>query len=301
MPRPGITYEQVAQAANILVEQGNKPTIQRIRDELGTGSPNTIHCHLRDWKLTQAPVERNPIQLPDALIRAIADEIERQVSATRAEVEAQAQESQQTADTLAEIGEELEAQVEQLLSQVSRLEGERDDVTEERDTAQAELERLRKALDEELLDAEKNREALIQAETRIKLLSEQRDEYYQTSMETQRKLQAIERLQRTTERAKAAAEAKQAAAEHNAIDQREALKAERQARKQDADAVRKEIAQMRNEWKERLTVLEQGVHSAEQRAIAAERARSKVEIQLKALKSQDGVRPPGKRRLSKDG
>jgi len=301
MPRPGITYEQVAQAASILVEQGNKPTIQRIRDELGTGSPNTIHRYLRDWKAAQAPTQRAVIQLPDALIRAVADEIERQVSIARAEVEAQAQESQQTADMLAEMGEELEAQTEQLLSQVNHLESERDDVTDERDTAQAELERLRKTLNEERLDAEKTRESLAQAQARIKLLSEQRDEYYQTSMDAQRKLQAIERLQRATERAKTAAEAKQAAAEHNAMDQREALKAERQARKLDADAVRKEIAQLRNEWKERLTVLEQGVHSAEQRAIAAERARSKVEIQLKALKSQDGVRPPGKRRLSKDG
>ncbi|WP_340367478.1 DNA-binding protein, partial [Marinobacter azerbaijanicus] len=46
MARTGITYEQVATVADALVGQGEKPSIQRIREQLGTGSPNTIHRHL---------------------------------------------------------------------------------------------------------------------------------------------------------------------------------------------------------------------------------------------------------------
>ncbi|KJZ03183.1 mucin, partial [Halomonas sp. S2151] len=67
MARTGITYEQVATVADALVGQGEKPSIQRIREQLGTGSPNTIHRHLKAWRATQAPAERRAARLPDEL------------------------------------------------------------------------------------------------------------------------------------------------------------------------------------------------------------------------------------------
>ena len=88
MARTGITYEQVATVADALVGQGEKPSIQRIREQLGTGSPNTIHRHLKAWRATQAPAERQAVKLPDELASALAQEIERQASAARAEAEA---------------------------------------------------------------------------------------------------------------------------------------------------------------------------------------------------------------------
>ena len=62
MARPGISYEQVATVADALVGQGEKPSIQRIRERLGTGSPNTIHRHLKTWRAAQAPTERRAIR-----------------------------------------------------------------------------------------------------------------------------------------------------------------------------------------------------------------------------------------------
>lgn len=53
MPRPGLTYDDVAQAANTLNQQGTNPTIQNIRESLGTGSPITISKHLKTWKEAQ--------------------------------------------------------------------------------------------------------------------------------------------------------------------------------------------------------------------------------------------------------
>ncbi|WP_432415217.1 DNA-binding protein [Chromohalobacter israelensis] len=35
--------------------QAREPSIQRIREQLGTGSPNTIHRHLTVWRAAQAP------------------------------------------------------------------------------------------------------------------------------------------------------------------------------------------------------------------------------------------------------
>ena len=107
MARTGITYEQVATVADALVGQGEKPSIQRIREQLGTGSPNTIHRHLKAWRATQAPAERRAARLPDELTAALAEELERQAAAARAEAEENALEAQHTADELAATGEQL--------------------------------------------------------------------------------------------------------------------------------------------------------------------------------------------------
>lgn len=45
----GITEENVHQAADAIVGRGERPTIERIRAELGRGSPNTVNRHLDAW------------------------------------------------------------------------------------------------------------------------------------------------------------------------------------------------------------------------------------------------------------
>lgn len=48
MPK-GITETDVHQAADALVAQGERPTVERIRAHLGTGSPNTVTRWLETW------------------------------------------------------------------------------------------------------------------------------------------------------------------------------------------------------------------------------------------------------------
>lgn len=48
----GITEEEVHQAADAIVGRGERPTIERIRAELGRGSPNTVNRHLDGWWAT---------------------------------------------------------------------------------------------------------------------------------------------------------------------------------------------------------------------------------------------------------
>lgn len=48
----GITEEDVHQAADAIVSRGERPTIERIRAELGRGSPNTVNRHLDAWWAT---------------------------------------------------------------------------------------------------------------------------------------------------------------------------------------------------------------------------------------------------------
>jgi len=49
MPRPSNTYERVFSAADQLLEQGVRPTQQKIREQLGSGSISTINKALGDW------------------------------------------------------------------------------------------------------------------------------------------------------------------------------------------------------------------------------------------------------------
>ncbi|MCE3239168.1 MAG: hypothetical protein K0R24_2149 [Gammaproteobacteria bacterium] len=53
MSRLGITYHDVASAAELLIAQGKPPTIQNIRLLTHTGSSTTIAQHLKAWKIQQ--------------------------------------------------------------------------------------------------------------------------------------------------------------------------------------------------------------------------------------------------------
>ncbi len=50
MGRAGITYSEVARAANELIETDQMPTIEKIRTKIGSGSYTTIAAHLKKWK-----------------------------------------------------------------------------------------------------------------------------------------------------------------------------------------------------------------------------------------------------------
>lgn len=49
MARPGVEYEQIERVARKLLSQGQHPSVQKVRNELGTGSNSTIAKHLKTW------------------------------------------------------------------------------------------------------------------------------------------------------------------------------------------------------------------------------------------------------------
>lgn len=57
MPRAGLTYEKVVQVIRDLENRGEKPTINRVRQELGSGSPNTISQFIKAWREGKTDVE----------------------------------------------------------------------------------------------------------------------------------------------------------------------------------------------------------------------------------------------------
>jgi len=64
MPK-GITQEQVNVAADALVAAGDKPTVEKIRAQLGTGSPNTVTRMLDIWRGTLAQRMQDVLKLPE--------------------------------------------------------------------------------------------------------------------------------------------------------------------------------------------------------------------------------------------
>lgn len=72
MARPGVTYLEVANAAQQLTASGRLPTIESIRIILGTGSNSTLGAHLRTWKSKQGDTaEANRENLPEELLAAL--------------------------------------------------------------------------------------------------------------------------------------------------------------------------------------------------------------------------------------
>lgn len=126
MARDGITFEQVAAAADALVGDGQQPTIRAVRERLGSGSPNTVHRHLVAWRDARPQATASAPDLPASLTAAIAAEIQQAAARARAEVEDQLVRVQTEAGELASAGEALEAERDGLAEQVGALTSERD-------------------------------------------------------------------------------------------------------------------------------------------------------------------------------
>lgn len=73
MARSGIRYEEVKDAAETLLSRGLSPTIQRVREVLGTGSNTTISEHLKRWQqhLAETPLAILPPAVPETVMIAL--------------------------------------------------------------------------------------------------------------------------------------------------------------------------------------------------------------------------------------
>jgi len=64
MPK-GITQEQVNAVADALIAASDRPTVEKIRTQLGTGSPNTVSRMLETWRGALATRLGQVLALPD--------------------------------------------------------------------------------------------------------------------------------------------------------------------------------------------------------------------------------------------
>jgi colicin import membrane protein len=112
--RAGVSFEQVAAAADALVAKGERASQRNIRKHLGTGSPNTIQAHLNAWSRGRVETAQKPkLTLDDDMERAILLGIERRVAAARAELEADLSEAIESRDDITAEAQTLSTQLEE--------------------------------------------------------------------------------------------------------------------------------------------------------------------------------------------
>jgi len=125
MPRIGISYEDVAQVAQFLKESGKQPTIQRIREKLGTGSPNTILQHLTKWRNSQKITSTTTSTTPDlALTEFFNHQLESKVSVIKAEKDNEIERLKNNANSLEDQNTQLQKSIENLQAINEQLKGE---------------------------------------------------------------------------------------------------------------------------------------------------------------------------------
>lgn len=58
MARIGVTYKDIAEASETIKSRGQEPTVDRVREYLGTGSKSTIAPHLKQWRNNNTDIKK---------------------------------------------------------------------------------------------------------------------------------------------------------------------------------------------------------------------------------------------------
>lgn len=169
MAREGINYEQVVAAIEVLVGSAKQVTIKGIRDVLGTGSPNTIHRHLTEWRNSRPNGTVVCATLPEALTGVIARELDRVAAQARAEIEDQLSQAKIEALELATAGEALEVEIETLKASIAAITSDRDAVSAIAAERHKEIIHLLEAVKREQKDAESVRVDLGKMQLKVDL------------------------------------------------------------------------------------------------------------------------------------
>jgi len=172
MPRVGISSDQVAAVADAMVAEGTTPTINKVRDRLGTGSCNTIHKHLTVWREALPQFTAETIELPPSITTAVSKEIGRVRSEAKAEIEARLVIVQAEASELAAAGEILEAELDKHLDEFSALATGRDILLRKNQEQALEIERLSRDNERERHSADQARVEVAQLRNKLEILEE---------------------------------------------------------------------------------------------------------------------------------
>jgi len=306
MGRKGITYEQVAAAADALeAERKDSAKLAAIRQRLGTGSPNTIHKHFQVWLANKPKVAVPLISIPDDVARAVTSWALEVSTLGRAEAEERALNAQAAADELAKAGEELENERDQLQDEIASLTTQRDQQQAMAEERSAEIRRL-------LADVERERslagaaqveaaQARLRADSQVEHLADTRAQVESLSTAIE-----VERTARTAAEREAAVVAAQLAG----------TKAELEASRAQVSTLQQELTtsrdrydarveqdqalldELREEHREEINALQAAADSARDAVIAEAGEKFKAQNQLAieqerskaaAEKSQDAL------------
>lgn len=138
MGRPGVTYIEVAEAAEYLIAERKNPTIAGIQGRIGSGSTGTIGPHLKMWKKQQgdrrlAIEERLPQSLVShikGLWEAVCSDSRTEFDGARQEYEQKINNLQQEAASHSEACDNLRRSLENLMKKQTGLKEEKEFLTQ---------------------------------------------------------------------------------------------------------------------------------------------------------------------------
>ncbi|MDO3615292.1 DNA-binding protein [Ralstonia pseudosolanacearum] len=219
MARQGISYEQVANAADTLVAEQLKPTLTAVRERLGSGSMNTIHRHLTAWQGRQKPAARKLGELNPRVLSALGSELSRAAEDAAAEAEGALAQAMSEMAVLASTGEALEAERDALAQELQQVATERDKLAGKAAEQAAEIDRLNTESERERAELATVRRALAQVELRLEAVPHlERD-----LAELRTQLAAEQATRIAADRAAAVAEAQRDAADTGRMQANERL------------------------------------------------------------------------------
>lgn len=243
MAKEGVTYEQVAAAADELVGEGAKPTNRAVRERLKGGSPNRVLIFLNQWKARTPQPAAPRRELPNVIVNRLQEELARVAAEARAEIEAELVEAQTVAADLADAGEKVEGERDALIAQVAALTSERDVLAGKTAEQSAELERLAEELDQRQQTVENARIEVAQERLRTEglrqQLEQQQPELARLRAELDREHQARIEAQRE--------QASLAAGRDAALERAKELSAREQAAQRDVLELRTRINELLND------------------------------------------------------
>lgn len=293
--RTGITFEQVAAVADAIAARGDRPTLRGVRAELGSGSMGTIQKHLAAWQGQRRQIVTSTATLPTEIQRVILSEIEREVDAARAELEAELAATKGDRDALADDNEAQAEQIEQQTARLDEIEATSQQQAGRIAQLESDLETAWQATERERGVAEQARQALAKAELRLEALPkvEAEVERLRAALEaSQARATTAEQLAAVTAEKLAGVEARladaQAREQQTAVKLAEVEKTAKAAAGQ-ADEFRYRFmeadSKARELEKEAKTAATRAT-AAEQRAGEAERVAAELRGKLDALKGE---------------
>mgnify|MGYP001995538259 FL=1 len=141
MARAGVTYHDVAKAAEAIKTQGQEPTVDRVREHMGTGSKSTIAPLLKRWRSDNGEVAdigglpNDLVEVVKSLHERVQQMADHRIEETRQEFEASNKElrkeladSKNTIAQLTARQQDLESQIERQNKEKSALDKSLEDV-----------------------------------------------------------------------------------------------------------------------------------------------------------------------------
>jgi chromosome segregation ATPase len=145
MARAGVTYHDVVKAAEAIKTQGQEPTVDRVREHLGTGSKSTIAPLLKRWRSDNGAVA-DIGGLPNDLVAALKSLHERLQQEADHRIEQARQEFKETNDELRKELADASNTISQYSTHQKELEKQIEQLTEEKKLQSQSVEELRVAL-----------------------------------------------------------------------------------------------------------------------------------------------------------